>query len=214
MAVQRGRTHPDSIKNSVLRATQRPRELRRATQRSPLFRKKRLLHATRGNAPAGFFHATPRGVFWNTTPSAETAFTQQKATRAGLRGATQVPPLFLTCNVGHGRTTRKNAPGFHKKQRVARNAKAPGLRRATQRGPFFRKKRRVARKAGQRSRGLLSRNAPRSILERKAPPREYRPQGPPGPRPGISGPLKVSRPGSRAKKNASRNSPKGKLRKA
>ena len=225
MAVQRGRTHPDSIKNSVLRATQRPRELRRATQRSPLFRKKRLLRATRGNAPAGFFHATPRGVFSAQGPRAERFRTQRlprgdcfHATKSNTRGASgcnaRPPAFFDVQREAYGRTTRKNAPGFHKKQRVARNAKAPGLRRATQRGPFFRKKRRVARKAGQRSRGLLSRNAPRSILERKAPPREYRPQGPPGPRPGISGPLKVSRPGSRAKKNASRNSPKGKLRKA
>ena len=158
------------------------------------------------NAPRSFLeHNAFRGDCFHAT----------KSNTRGASGCNARPPAFFDVQrEAYGRTTRKNAPGFHKKQRVARNAKAPGLRRATQRGPFFRKKRRVARKAGQRSRGLLSRNAPRSILERKAPPREYRPQGPPGPRPGISGPLKVSRPGSREKKNASRNSPKGKLRKA
>ena len=133
------------------------------------------------NAPRSFLeHNAFRGDCFHAT----------KSNTRGASGCNASPPAFFDVQrEAYGRTTRKNAPGFHKKQRVAR-------------------------KAGQRSRGLLSRNAPRSILERKAPPREYRPQGPPGPRPGISGPLQVSRPGSRAKKNASRNSPKGKLRKA
>ena len=57
----------------------------------------------------------------------------------------------------------------------------------------------------QRPAEFLAHKPPRGSIARRA----LR-----GPVRGISGPLKVSRPGSRAKKNASRNSPKGKLRKA
>ena len=65
MAVQRGRTHQDSIKNSVLRATQRPRGFDAQRSAAPSSAKNDVLRGRRGNAPAGFFHATPRGAFWS-----------------------------------------------------------------------------------------------------------------------------------------------------